>query len=975
MVKQYNLTNIRAFLTEGFTAGELRDLCFEVLDFRSVYDQLAESTGKADIVRRLLEYAERQGLLETLLDQTKKRNPAKYEKYLPYELPGPEIDDSIQDLKSFLTEVCKQVAKLLRVQNASIWLLEEKHKLTIKAGIGYFENLLEENASYDLGEGITGSVASSGKVFRGTMEDVRGHDSYKGEFLDSSFKTETEEPATLLMMPIYSERRKGGIIGIIKVEGTRQEKQDIFDEHDEETSSNFIRDKVADIEAKLPPGYIVIFPPPISLLRKPGVEHNLQERKVILTFEGRKKEIKDCSKLLKGPFPLVTISGDAGVGKTTLATKIAWGFINPAKKFGAVFDDLFSKLASALKIEYKLNLSSEDKLFEQKKELLRKKLEARKTLLILDNFEGLIDNKFCIDLLKALLSIDSLHILVTSRPTLSLIPWEKVYKLPPLERNEAENLFVKHLFLKLGKRELSDKDKSIIREICELVHHIPLGIELVSQHTEMGLEQLRDRLKENRLLYQKVDGFLDMELSLLFSYDRLKDHEKRLFLELCIFNGSFALKAVNAITGQENSYSSLQKLYEWKLVRQSGVRYYLLETIKQFSKSKLDREGMKMQSDKDDISEKHANYYLEFLEKNHQNLSEIKTEYENIIEGLQWITEKAKTEPPARKLLISSCFYLQEYWRIRGEWKAAREYTEKAIEAARTENDLLSEAKLLFIICQTGTDLGIFQETHPTFKEALTLVDKLLEQSPKDREVLRIKASLLHQYGRLIDNCVYKLQKIPVLKEYLDVPPPEKYFGESLRIWENLQDERQKARILQALGFRAMVNDDLRKAISLQRESVNVTRKINYRELEGRCLHQMGRIALKLHNLVRKDFYMSPEEITEIREQLDEEVEEASSKNDLQRAAILLNYACDIAVEIGDQRAESRTRREIGLLKITLAEETESSESRKSLLDEAEKELNKALEIAQKINERTGEEKIHEELKRLEKAKGIQDAS
>jgi hypothetical protein len=71
-------------LTEGFTDEELRRLCYDVLDFRPVYDQLAQDTGKAKIIDRLIEHADRKLQMETLLTWAKKRNPTRYEKHQPY---------------------------------------------------------------------------------------------------------------------------------------------------------------------------------------------------------------------------------------------------------------------------------------------------------------------------------------------------------------------------------------------------------------------------------------------------------------------------------------------------------------------------------------------------------------------------------------------------------------------------------------------------------------------------------------------------------------------------------------------------------------------------------------------------------------------------------------------------------------------------------------------------------------------------
>lgn len=84
MSKHYNLKNIRTLLTEGFTDEELRRLCYDLPDFRPVYDQIAQNTGKAGIIDRLIEYADRKLLIETLLTLTKEYSPARYEKHQPY---------------------------------------------------------------------------------------------------------------------------------------------------------------------------------------------------------------------------------------------------------------------------------------------------------------------------------------------------------------------------------------------------------------------------------------------------------------------------------------------------------------------------------------------------------------------------------------------------------------------------------------------------------------------------------------------------------------------------------------------------------------------------------------------------------------------------------------------------------------------------------------------------------------------------
>ncbi len=84
LIKRYRLKDIRALLLEGFTAEDLRRLCFDELNFRPVYYQLADNTGKAEIVDRLLEYAEQTLQLDYLLALAQAGNPARYAQGEPY---------------------------------------------------------------------------------------------------------------------------------------------------------------------------------------------------------------------------------------------------------------------------------------------------------------------------------------------------------------------------------------------------------------------------------------------------------------------------------------------------------------------------------------------------------------------------------------------------------------------------------------------------------------------------------------------------------------------------------------------------------------------------------------------------------------------------------------------------------------------------------------------------------------------------
>jgi hypothetical protein len=81
---EYDLARIRDLLTKGFSDLELRNFSFDQPEFQEVYDQLAQTTGKDEIVSLIIEHADQHLLFEPLLAWAKKNNPSRYKKHQPY---------------------------------------------------------------------------------------------------------------------------------------------------------------------------------------------------------------------------------------------------------------------------------------------------------------------------------------------------------------------------------------------------------------------------------------------------------------------------------------------------------------------------------------------------------------------------------------------------------------------------------------------------------------------------------------------------------------------------------------------------------------------------------------------------------------------------------------------------------------------------------------------------------------------------
>ena len=73
MTAQYDTEAIRELLTDSFSAAELDNLCFD--HFREVYEQYTPEMDRPARIQRLIEYCDRRGQFEKLLDVIEKVRP------------------------------------------------------------------------------------------------------------------------------------------------------------------------------------------------------------------------------------------------------------------------------------------------------------------------------------------------------------------------------------------------------------------------------------------------------------------------------------------------------------------------------------------------------------------------------------------------------------------------------------------------------------------------------------------------------------------------------------------------------------------------------------------------------------------------------------------------------------------------------------------------------------------------------------
>jgi predicted ATPase/DNA-binding winged helix-turn-helix (wHTH) protein len=320
--------------------------------------------------------------------------------------------------------------------------------------------------------------------------------------------------------------------------------------------------------------------------------------------------------------PVVTLTGTGGIGKTALATGVAYA-VGPQYPDGLMFVDL-AKISVPLFIPaamaFALGLTAAD---EDSVAGVIHALEGQRKLLLIDNCEHLLPAVAgVIDRLST--SLEGVRILATSREPLRIRD-EHVYRLDPLKSYPhqdptaleassypAVELFVTRAFEQTGYK-LHDADAASVAEICRRLDGIPLAIELAA--TRIGtltpatlLEMLDDRFKVLAYGCRKIPlRQQTLHATLDWSYCLLSDSEAAFVRVLSLFAGEFSVEGAIALapndTQPETAIDLLSSLaaksflvLDW---RGTAVTYRLLETMRVYLLERLRLSGRETEAKHD----------------------------------------------------------------------------------------------------------------------------------------------------------------------------------------------------------------------------------------------------------------------------------------------------------------------------------------------------------------------------------------
>jgi predicted ATPase/class 3 adenylate cyclase len=311
------------------------------------------------------------------------------------------------------------------------------------------------------------------------------------------------------------------------------------------------------------------------------------------TFVGREREVREVVSLIRDERArLVTLAGPGGTGKTRLALEAAGELVS---EFG---DGVFWIGLAAVR-DVALVVEAITQTVEAAQELSAH-IGEKHLLLLLDNLEQVVDS--AVELAGLLRECPNLCVLVTSRELLR-IEGETVYPVPALAKSEAVGLFC-------ARARIEPDD--IVAELCERLDDLPLALELAAARVSvLTPAQILERVSQRLDLFRAGRGAdprqETLRATMKWSYELLSDAEKLLFAKLAVFRGGCTLEAAEHVV--EADLDTLQSLVDKSLLRHSDQRFWMLQTIREYTRELLDGGG-----ESDAVRRRHADHYAELAE-------------------------------------------------------------------------------------------------------------------------------------------------------------------------------------------------------------------------------------------------------------------------------------------------------------------------------------------------------------------------
>ncbi len=682
-------------------------------------------------------------------------------------------------------------------------------------------------------------------------------------------------------------QRSAALVQFEKCRATLKEALGVEPESETRVLFEFIRDHSSGDSQIL--DQISLYQPPPS---------NLPARSTPLI--GRQAETSAVRELLlSDEVRLVTLTGSAGIGKTSLGITVAANLRDDFED-GVFWFDLAPLAQSDLvvpKILQTLGVAENTGISQMAG--LVQYLKGRQMLLVLDNFEQVLDAApYVAEVLAACVDV---KMLVTSRTALR-VRAEKRFLVAPLAEEDAAALFVERARAILPAFPWNDDTSRLIRSICIQLDGLPLAIELIAARLDvLPLAELAAQL--DRRLSFLTNGPRDLPLrqqtlrnAIDWSFALLSPDEQSLFARLGVFVGGCTLEAVAAVCDvpvlMPGRTETLAALVHKSLIqaKPGADRYSMLESIRQYALEKLAASG-----EIERFSRLHRDWCLSLAEAANREwreeqrieaLDRLEGEHDNLRAALTW----SRANPQEAEGFLQLARQLWRFWDRRSHFSEGRRWLEAAIRGLRSTPEIS----------------GLSESLADALEGAGYLVWRLGDAPVAQKHLLK-SLELYQALGRQLEAASVLNTLGLVAWGQADHDQARAYYAQSLDLYCQAKNEFGMARVFNNQGILDFEEGNYAAAQTAYEQSLAIMRQNDNPLVVAWILLNLGGVAHSTGDFIRARQYY--EECLVIERQFGEKAD----------IALTLTNLAELAYELGDY-ALART---LGEESLTLRREVE----------------------------------------------------